>query len=124
MVSVSDVADTVKTFTVGKRRFPEIVALLVTTSELTVAVPVTPALLLTVRELRVVTAPNEALLVTTSELRVVNPVDPLNVSAALPPTDPELLKRIWVLVVELVEDGSVLDVTAPVVGLYERTLPA
>ena len=65
-----------------------------------------------------------ALLLTTSELSVVNPVDALNVSAALPPTDPELLKRIWVLVVELVEDGSVLDVTAPVDGLYERTLPA
>ena len=72
----------------------------------------------TVNELSVV------LFVTANDLSVVNPVDALNVSAALPPTDPELLKRIWVLVVELVEDGSVLDVTAPVDGLYERTLPA
>jgi hypothetical protein len=38
-VSVSDVPETVNTFTVGKRRFPEIVALLVTTNALVVSVP-------------------------------------------------------------------------------------
>jgi hypothetical protein len=56
-VRVSDVPETVKTFTVGKRRFPKTVALLVT-----------------VRALRVVVAPNEALAVTVRALRVVIPV--------------------------------------------------
>ena len=63
-----------KTFTLGKVRFPEMVALLVTTSELMVVTAPNDALLVTDRALTVAVPVKVALFVTDRALTVAVPV--------------------------------------------------
>jgi hypothetical protein len=141
-VRVRVVADTVNTFTVGKRRFPKTVALLVTMRELMVVTPCKDTLFETTNELRVVVptgtlkAPletvtlfvttnaltvfvpvNEALFVTTNELRVVVPAATLNPpleTVTFPPADG---LRIILEFARLVLIVTLLKVMLPVLAM-------